>query len=115
MGYRSDVAIKCEDKAYKMIMDAAMAHDIKPDASFQIDKYTYFIEWEWVKWYYSYKDVAAIESVLDYLDSKMDIDENDFEGHSYTFARIGEDSEDTEIRTNCCNDIGLYITRSFDY
>lgn len=113
MGYRSDVAIKCGDKAYKMIMDAAMAHDVKPDVAYKCDEFDWIICWDSVKWYYSYEDVAAIESVLSCLDTKYEEDDSD--GYAYTFARIGEDDEDTEIRTNCFNDVGLYINRSFSW
>lgn len=107
MGYRSDVGIKCEQKAFEMFREAYEKHDFLPQYIYK-DGDFYTIVWEWVKWYEGYPEIAAITEVMDKLSS----DDYDYEGYSYAFNRIGESDDDNEHRDNDW-DLEFYIERSF--
>lgn len=118
MGYRSDVAIKCEQKAYDMFMDALNKVNDKPHELYK-ETYEYdgeeiteyLLKWDHVKWYegYDYEDVNAVTKVMDELDGYNEDDE----GYGYKFLRLGEDDTDVESRTNNYN-IELYFIREIE-
>lgn len=108
MGYRSDVAVKCEEKAYELFKKAIADGGCEPDEIFKEGDY-FIIHWEWTKWYEDEDDVYAIMEVIYQLDANF----SDTSGFGYKYIRIGEDSEDVESSTNNYN-IELYITRKID-
>lgn len=48
MGYRSEVAIKCEEKAYEMLKETCYKENIMPDKIFK-DGDKYILYWDWIK------------------------------------------------------------------
>lgn len=66
MGYRSEVAIKCEEKAYEKLMETCHNVNFMPDEIFK-DEEDYILRWDWVKWYHDYYYVMAIERENDIL------------------------------------------------
>ena len=76
MGYRSEVAIKCEDKAYEMFMNALKNVDAEPDEIFKYEEdgiTEYLLKWNWAE----YEDVKAVTGVMDALD---EYDESEYAG-----------------------------------
>ena len=57
MGYRSEVAIRCQDKAFEMFEKAW--GELIPDKVFHNEN-DHLIYWDWVKWYKDYPEVSAI-------------------------------------------------------
>ena len=108
MGYRSDVAVKCEEKAYELFKKAIADGGCRPDKIFKEGDY-FIIYWEWMKWYEDEDDVSAIMDVIYQLDANF----SDTPGFGYKYIRIGEDSGDEESSTNNY-DIELYVTRKID-
>ena len=100
MGYYSDVAIECGQKAYKMIKEAAEANRFSPTETFKNDDTnTIIMHWKWVKWYEEFTDVKAINNVLNKLDDLDGEAEDNNWDYSYKITRLGEDPEgDLEIR-----------------
>lgn len=45
MGYRSEVAIKCEEKAYEILKETCRKFDIMPDKIFK-DEDEYILYWD---------------------------------------------------------------------
>ena len=68
-------------------------------------KGAFLFRWDHIKWYDSYKEIAAIEEFMNDCDTE-DLDEH------YRFVRIGEESDDTEER-GCGFDV--YVTRTLEY
>ena len=105
MGYRSEVSIQLESKAFDMVMKSIKKYNSKqaggyefyPDAILKKDD-EYIIQWNCVKWYSDYGDVKSIESVLTELDKYAKSAEID--GFRYDFLRVGEESDDIERRSN---------------
>ena len=112
MGYRSEVAIKCEEKAYKMLKETYRKVDFTPDKIFK-DGDEYILYYDCIKWDEIYEDVSAIIKTLDRLDELQDPNDYETTGYGYKFVRIGEDNDDIEIRQNDWN-IELYIVRKID-
>lgn len=110
MGYRSEVAIKCEEKAYKLFEEVFLERElyIMPDKIYK-DGDDYILYWEWAKWYECYEGVQAIIDVMNDLDDCGNKDG----GYGYKFMRIGEDDNDTETRSNDWN-IELWMIRKID-
>ena len=122
MGYRSEVAFKCTPEAHNILLSAAeMNKHLKelllecenveivngefgdPDLKRDTDGAYY---WSYVKWYESYSDVSAFESIMDLLD-EMALD------GEYGFIRLGEDFDDHELRGDP-GEFGMYINRSIE-
>ena len=112
MGYGSEVAIKCEEKAYKMLKETCYKADIMPDKIFK-DGDEYILYYDWIKWDENYEEVSAIIKTLDKLDELQDPNDYETTGYGYKFVRIGEDNDDIEIRQNDWN-IELYIVRKIN-
>lgn len=110
MGYRSDVSIMCEKKAFDMLRKAWVEHDFEPDKIAKNENDVYLVEWKWVKWYNSYDDVGAIEDVLSVI-SEPAYDEE--EGYGYKKIDIGEDdAQDIDCNVRGCDifDDIFYVT-----
>ena len=85
MGYRSDVAFACTEEVYnknKNVIDAIEASEKKTENGIVS------IRWEWVKWYPTYEEVAAIMKLVE-----------DFPDDT-AFVRVGEEEGDIEIKNN---------------
>ena len=115
MGYRSDVAFACDpivkdivqtiaewDSDLKELLDCAS--DLSPGDDDGRWLFTY------MKWYESYPDVQIVENIMSMLD-EVDID--GFCYDSYGFIRLGEETDDSELR-GCTSSHELYVNRSID-
>jgi len=105
MGYRSQVRICMKKASFEELKQELMGeYDYLIE---HLDEYTettgvpysgdktekiVVFGWDWIKWYESYEDIQVISKFLDKL---SDRDED------YSFIRIGEDVDDTEICGNC--------------
>lgn len=109
MGYRSDVVIKCQERAFDMFVAAMRQHNFKPDYVGKMpcsDEYVF--QWMGVKWYDEYYEIYAVDDVMRQLDGLEFT-----EGFGYSFVRLGENYEDIETRENTY-DIDLYVLRTID-
>lgn len=111
MGYRSEVAIKCEQKAFEMIKEVCRKVEVVPDKVYKEDS-CYILWWSWIKWDDWYDDVLEIETVLKELDKLKDPLETGT-GYGYKFMRIGESDDDVETKDNDWN-IELWMIRKID-
>ena len=109
MGYRSEVAIRCHDKAFEMFEKAW--GELIPDKVFHNEN-DHLIYWDWVKWYEDYPEVSAIENVMSKL-NELDIDEAIENKMGYKFIRLGEDNDDVETKENTYV-IELWMVRKID-
>ena len=109
MGYRSEVAIRCQDNAFTKFKNAW--GEFTPD-KIVCRKDDNLIYWDWVKWYEDYPDVSAVERVMSELD-KYDNEEAIDKGFGYRFMRLGEDDSDIETRENNY-EIQLWMIRKID-
>lgn len=106
MGY-SEVAIKCEQKPFKMLIEVCKREDFMPDRILKDGEY-FILHWDWVKWNDWYDEVAAIESVLERFKERGKIEK----GWCYKFLRIGESLNDIEERGDEEGEMGLnYVCR----
>lgn len=112
MGYKSKVAIKCEEKAYKMLRKTFQKVGRFPDKMYK-DENEYILYWEWIKWDTGFYDVATIEDTLNELDELKDIDNPESNGYGYKLVRIGESDNDIETRKNSW-EIELYPVCKID-
>lgn len=112
MGYISEVAIKCEEKAFEMLKDTCKMVDCIPDKIYKNGE-QFILYWDWIKWYESYGDVSAIISTMDKLDELQDPNDYNETGYGYRFMRLGEDDDDVETRENDWN-IELLMIRKID-
>ena len=113
MGYRSEVAIKCQKNAYEKF--AKVYKGCEPDKVLSNGDDDYLLYWSWIKWYDDYPEIQAINDVMTELDEMFGGDnENIYDNHwGYKFLRIGEDDNDVEDQSNCC-DIELWMRREID-
>lgn len=106
MGYRSDIAIRCEEKAFQEFKTAWEKVDFKPSTILSTEddgNYTYILEWNWVKWYQDFEEVEKITEVCRTLDGKNE------DGFAYKFIRIGEDNATEEFG----NEVGYDVFSDF--
>ena len=116
MGYRSDVKILCEPKAYQMIK-ASMEeynktqdlYEFRPHELEQKGNLT-LMTWYDVKWYYNYEDVGSVENVLDKLRNEY----SDTEGYGFKKIEVGEDGETVEMTNNYDLDSFLYVMHTIE-
>ena len=108
MGYRSEVYLRIA-KPLVEVVDAARKLDDNLDKMLsdgeeeRIDKVKTDFHWEYTKWYDSYPEVQAVESLLDML-----------QDDDYGFVRIGEEEGDIERKGDpACYDI--YIQTTVDW
>lgn len=67
MGYRSDVTIRCEEKAFQMFKTAWEKADFKPHRILELGEdgnYTYILNWNWVKWYREFENEAEYNKTM---------------------------------------------------
>jgi len=100
MGYRSDGAIYLPQKAYFLLPDK-LKQDLKNNwhKDENIENVWNFYDW---KWYDSFDDIKDWENFMRKL--------NDAE-EEYDFIRLGEDINDSEVRTYEM----FYINRTIGY
>lgn len=124
MGYRSEVAIQLEKKAFDMVMKSIKKYnktqnngwEFAPDSILKKDD-DYLLQWDCIKWYSDYSDIRTVENVLNELD-KLTESEN-IDGYRYHFVRVGESWSDIEIRSNddcygnCFPETHIYIDDDF--
>tara|TARA_B100001250_G_scaffold40978_1_gene32470 strand:- start:1426 stop:1770 length:345 start_codon:yes stop_codon:yes gene_type:complete len=114
MGYRSEIVLVVGKEALPLFLTAlskqADARSLcYSHADKRVDDYedgAVLFHWDHIKWYDSFKEVAAIEQFMD------DCDSNDLEDH-YRFVRSGEELDDNEVRGWGFDHV--YITRSVEY
>lgn len=103
MGYKSEVAIQCEEKAAKMIQqiitDAGKDAFATPDTIYKDNNPNnecdqYIFHWGQIEWYND-ETIDAIMKTLQELD-----DHSEEEGYGYKFIRLGEDVGDVSTKTN---------------
>lgn len=102
MGYRSDVTVRCEEKAFQMFKEVWEREDFKPNRIFESGEdgnYTYTFVWNWVKWYDGFKEVDAIMDVCYTLDEKNE------DGYAYKMIEIGEDNTTEEYSNEAGYDV----------
>ena len=109
----SEVAIKCEAKAYEMFkqvinQENQESFSIKPDKIYK-DREMFIIYWSRIKWCDGYSNIKAIIEVMTKLDIRMKEDED----YGYAFVRLGESNTDIETRSNDYR-INLQIVRKID-
>jgi hypothetical protein len=106
MGYRSDVYLRIAEPLVEVV-DAARKLDENLDKMLskgaKLCKEKTDFNWGWVKWYDSYPEVQAVESLLSMLQ------EDD-----YGFIRIGEEDGDID-RQGCPSDYDMYVQTSVDW
>lgn len=118
MGYRSDVSIELEEKAFEAMDEAfrnlRRQHSVDDAVCLPVVRSssggTKILEWTSVKWYsgYGFPEIDTVEEVL----RKLSDEHSDEDGWSYCFIRIGEDSSDVEERTNnTCFSPSIYVRR----
>ena len=115
MGYRSEVAIRCQSKAYEKFKEVLEKTDAHPDKLIEKNG-EYLLYFDWWKWYSDFEEVKGIEAVMDELDELDDgcnADETYEKELGYHFIRLGEDNDDVETRCNCWH-VELYMIRKID-
>jgi hypothetical protein len=98
MGYRSEVLLALKPDA-QAVLSTIVARggtivDMLNEDTNEIDEWedgSIIYSWSDIKWYDSYPEVAAIEELISRLE------ENDMD-ESYRFVRIGEDTDDNDVR-----------------
>lgn len=114
MGYRSDVAFACDPIVKDIVQTVAEWDKELRELLEYADNLSNddFGRWLFsdVKWYESYPDVQIVENIMTMLDN---VDINGFAYDSYGFIRLGEETDDNEIRGDT-SAFDLYINRSID-
>ena len=105
MGYRSEVYLRIAEPLVEVV-DAARKLDdnldkMLSDAAEEGNKTDF--HWEHTKWYDSYPEVQAVESLLDML-----------QDDDYGFIRLGEEEGDIE-RKGYPGEYDMYINTSVDW
>lgn len=95
MGYRCDVIIRCEEKAYRLFQQAIAEGGYKPSEIYTTGEH-YIICWKWVKWE---DDTTAVSQVMKVVDNLLL--KGDTQGYKFSFFRNGESQEDNELLSNC--------------
>ncbi len=138
MGYRSNVGYLVmvgdnngdnreeAEKLFHMIVNEAKASDDtkemfndleeKGDIQLEIDEKQLIIKYRAynVKWYEDYPDVAAHERFIDMVEEYVSEDLNEKGLLSYAYIRIGEESDDTEIKEGGTYEASQYMYLSRD-
>lgn len=106
MGYRSDVSIELEDKAFEAMDEAfrELRRRLGGDDAICLPDVrssnfgTKILEWTSVKWHsgYGFPEIDTVEDVL----RRLSDEHGEEDGWSYCFIRLGEDDSDTEEKTN---------------
>lgn len=114
MGYRSEVAVRCQSNAYKAFKKAYEHVGEYPDKVLRNDN-DYLIYFDSIKWYEYYSLVRMFNNVMTKLDDMYDREPGDIytNQYGYKFMRLGDDESDIESRTNCYH-VELWMTRKID-
>jgi hypothetical protein len=116
MGYRYDVVIACEEKAYSLFSQAWEKVGFRPKSLQRAGEdgyYQFLCKWDWLKW--EGERVAAVESIMDKLDEEYD----DIEGYAYKKLEIFEDGEarnnsrGLEVFADFCVEISFSLPELF--
>jgi hypothetical protein len=119
MGYRSQVGLCLTAQAYELFQKALavlgadskqaevvrslMAHADNEGHDAETGAHLWY--WSYLKWYASYLDVSFIENFI-----------NTLEGEEYSFIRVGEDDDDSEIGGDFWdNPFDMYFSRGIDF
>ena len=106
MGYRSEVYLRFAEPIVEVI-DAARKLDDTLDKMLSegatLGKEKTDFTWEYTKWYDTYPEVQAVESLLDML-----------QDDDYGFIRLGEEDGDID-RKGCPGEYDMYIQTSVDW
>lgn len=94
MGYRCNVTIRCEEKAYELFQQVMAEGEYKPDIYSAGDHY--IICWNWVKWE---DDIPAVSQVMKIVDDLLL--KKGTSGYRFSFFRNGEAPDDKELLSNC--------------
>lgn len=102
MGYYSQTAIECGEKAAEKLNAVLAENNFPPDKIYRLpfEKTTVFY-WDRVKWYEGYDEIEAVMDCLSDLDDAEDkTDDIEYYHH---LIRIGEEESDIEHRwgMNC--------------
>ena len=108
MGYRSEVYLRIAEPLIEVV-DAARKLDDTLDkmlsegseVGLEGNKTDFY--WEYTKWYDSYPEVRAVESLLDML-----------QDDDYGFIRLGEEEGDID-RKGYPGDYDMYVQTSIDW
>ena len=108
MGYRSQVVLAVSKELMPHFLsvmakvpearELVFAHNDELDQNYQ-DEGHFFVRWDGVKWYDSFKDITAIQNFVEEADAdSFELDE-DHGGSSenFRFVRIGEESSDVDV------------------
>lgn len=114
MGYRSEVAIKCQKNAFPKFEEVYKRLGYGPDKLLTKGD-EYLIYWDWIKWYEDYDIVMETNKVMSELNMICDGDSDEIyeKGFGYKFMRLGEDNSDIEEHGNC-EYIELWTIRDID-
>ena len=108
MGYRSEVYLRIAEPLVEVV-DAARKLDENLDKMLsdgeaeRIDKVKTDFHWEYTKWYDTYPEVRAVESLLDML-----------QDDDYGFIRLGEEQGDIEQK-GYPSEYDMYTNTSVDW
>lgn len=106
MGYRSDVILFMQEKAYNKLIEICKEMKFEPDYVYYNEvENNYKVNWDWVKWYADFPEVNAIEKLLTSFAEK-DKDS----GYDFKKFIVGEDEcYEEETHGDTFNDIFIKI------
>lgn len=106
MGYRSSVYLRFAKPVIEVV-DAARKLDDKLDEMLKEGNNDELSQtdfaWEWTKWYDTYPEVQAVESLLNML-----------QDDDYGFIMLGEEDGDIE-KKGCPGEYDMYISTAVDW
>lgn len=116
MGFKSNVTILAQPKAYEMIINSIKEYnknelegeyEFTPDMierNYE-DEPLYTLKWFWIKWYPDFSEVKLINKVLQILIDKH----NEEDGYGFKQVIVNEDNSAEEITNMSDLDSYLYI------
>lgn len=119
MGYRSDVTIMLQPKAYKMVMDSIKEYNntvsgvykFEPHEDLKNPENEHIIKWCDIKWYSSFRDVQSVTNVLHILSNEH----NEEDGYGYKIVEVGEDGATEEKSNNWDWGSEMYALTTVEY
>ena len=116
MGYRSEVFIAINKKAYEeeIMLGKGKNEEFHNSARYLSEYDAYFWYISSIKWYARYELTTYVEGLLSAIEESEHVyHENKNYVSLYTFVRIGEDYGDVEVQGDCFA-FGLSPTTSVD-
>lgn len=112
MGYRSNVTIMLQPKAYEMVMNSINEfnelqtdnYNFAPHEDLKNKEGEHLLKWHDVKWYKSFEDVKSVVNVL----RELSEDHEEEDGYGYKFVGVGEDGAFEEESNNWDWGLSLY-------